>query len=93
MPGKGRSRLFKCKLIIFTCAIKQNNDRIKNSISSNKTTFVPVAVKRFKKEKCCAGYPRNFCPNTTDYFKEASFVIRARSKYVVDLKGLGMGSA
>jgi hypothetical protein len=77
----------------FTCAIKQNNDRIKNSISSNKTTFVPVAVKRFKKEKCCAGYPRNFCPNTTDYFKEASFVIRARSKYVVDLKGLGMGSA
>jgi len=65
---------------------------MKNSISSNKTTFVPVAVKRFKKEKCCAGYPRNFCPNTTDYFKEASFVIRAKSKYVVDIKGLGTES-
>ena len=49
-------------------------------------------MKRFKKEKCCAGYPRNYCPNTTDYFKEASFVVRAKSKYVVDLKGLGTES-
>ena len=48
-------------------------------------------MKRFKKEKCCAGFPKNFCPNTTDYFKEASFVLRAKSKYVVEIYGIGNG--
>ena len=60
-------------------------------MSSNKRSLVSVAVKRFKKEKCCAGLPKQSCPNIIDYLKEAAFAIQAKSKFVVEIYGIGNG--
>ncbi|CAG5104892.1 Oidioi.mRNA.OKI2018_I69.chr1.g1644.t1.cds [Oikopleura dioica] len=62
-----------------------------NSMTSSRISGISVAVKRFNKEKCCAKLRHKIlCPNIREYFKEASFVLRAKSKFVVEIYGIAI---